>query len=184
MLNYTENYQLPQWVESDRVLMDDFNDAMDKTDAALLELEIKKRECKLLKQETLFMQAERWDISLGGIDCTKWHFLLMEITLNGSGVYLLQPNGSSNANYQALSSSVTSGGLAEIRTAEYWNVILMPFQSTDRPVTSLAIGPGLQLGYCNSSSGVFYKSLSSFALFPNFGGSYLSTGSQIKIWGA
>ena len=181
-MNYTENYQLPQWVESDRVLMDDFNDAMDKTDTALLELEMKKRECKLLKQESLSIQTERWDISLGGIDCTKWQFLLVEIYLKGSGVYLLRPNGSAEANYQALSGSMISGGLAEIRTSEYWNVILMPFQSADRPVTSLTLGPGLQLGYCNPS-GVFYKSLSSFVLFPNFSGSYLSAGSQMKIWG-
>ena len=34
-MNYTENYQLPQWVESDRVLMKDFNDANKKMDAAL-----------------------------------------------------------------------------------------------------------------------------------------------------
>ena len=33
-MNYTENYQLPQWVESDRVLMEDFNDAMEKIDAS------------------------------------------------------------------------------------------------------------------------------------------------------
>ena len=26
-MNYTQNYHLPQWVESDRVLMEDFNDA-------------------------------------------------------------------------------------------------------------------------------------------------------------
>ena len=27
-MNYTNNYHLPQWVESDRILMEDFNDAM------------------------------------------------------------------------------------------------------------------------------------------------------------
>ena len=27
-MNYTTNYHLPQWVESDRILMEDFNDAM------------------------------------------------------------------------------------------------------------------------------------------------------------
>ena len=25
-MNYTTNYHLPQWVETDRILMDDFND--------------------------------------------------------------------------------------------------------------------------------------------------------------
>ena len=32
---YTQNYQLPQWVKSDRIMMDDFNDANTKIDAAL-----------------------------------------------------------------------------------------------------------------------------------------------------
>ena len=36
-MNYTENYQLPQWVESDRVLMEDFNTANSKIDAVLSE---------------------------------------------------------------------------------------------------------------------------------------------------
>lgn len=34
-MNYTANYKLPQWVESDRILMTDFNDAMEKLDAGL-----------------------------------------------------------------------------------------------------------------------------------------------------
>ena len=34
-MNYTQHYQLPQWVETDRILMDDFNDSYEKIDAAL-----------------------------------------------------------------------------------------------------------------------------------------------------
>ena len=34
-MTYTQNYQLPQWVKSDRIMMDDFNDANSKIDAAL-----------------------------------------------------------------------------------------------------------------------------------------------------
>ena len=34
-MNYTQNYQLPQWVESDRILMDDFNDSYQKLETAL-----------------------------------------------------------------------------------------------------------------------------------------------------
>ncbi len=34
-MNYTTNYRLPQWVETDRILMDDFNDSYAKLDAAL-----------------------------------------------------------------------------------------------------------------------------------------------------
>ena len=34
-MNYTENYQLPQWVETDRVLMEDFNAANSTIDRIL-----------------------------------------------------------------------------------------------------------------------------------------------------
>ena len=34
-MDHTTNYQLPQWVKSDRIMMDDFNDANSKIDAAL-----------------------------------------------------------------------------------------------------------------------------------------------------
>ena len=34
-MNYTANYHLPQWVETDRILMDDFNDMASAIDAAL-----------------------------------------------------------------------------------------------------------------------------------------------------
>ena len=34
-MNYTTNYHLPQWVETDRLLMDDFNDAYSAIDTAL-----------------------------------------------------------------------------------------------------------------------------------------------------
>ena len=34
-MNYTTNYHLPQWVEEDRILMEDFNDAMADIDQGL-----------------------------------------------------------------------------------------------------------------------------------------------------
>ena len=34
-MNYTQHYQLPQWVDSDRILRTDFNDMTGKIDAAL-----------------------------------------------------------------------------------------------------------------------------------------------------
>ena len=33
-MNYTENYQLPQWEKTDRIMMEDFNEAMLKLDGA------------------------------------------------------------------------------------------------------------------------------------------------------
>ena len=34
-MNYTQNYQLPQWEKDDRIMMDDFNDAMSKVENGL-----------------------------------------------------------------------------------------------------------------------------------------------------
>ena len=34
-MNYTTNYHLPQWVESDRILMEDFNEAMANIDEGI-----------------------------------------------------------------------------------------------------------------------------------------------------
>ena len=36
-MNYTTNYHLPQWVESDRIMMEDFNEAMADIDQGLTE---------------------------------------------------------------------------------------------------------------------------------------------------
>ena len=36
-MNYTTNYHLPQWVESDRILMEDFNGAMSDIDGGIKE---------------------------------------------------------------------------------------------------------------------------------------------------
>ena len=37
-MNYTTNYHLPQWSESDRILMGDFNDAMSRIETGLSEV--------------------------------------------------------------------------------------------------------------------------------------------------
>ena len=36
-MNYTTNYHLPQWVETDRIMMEDFNDAMSGIDGGINE---------------------------------------------------------------------------------------------------------------------------------------------------
>ena len=38
-MNYTENYALPQWEKSDRIMMDDFNAAMEAIDTGLKAVE-------------------------------------------------------------------------------------------------------------------------------------------------
>ena len=50
-MNYTTNYQLPTWVETDRIQMDDFNDMTDKLDAALGEQQAALVKCGNCKAE-------------------------------------------------------------------------------------------------------------------------------------
>ena len=39
-MNYTKNYHLPQWVETDRIQMEDFNDAMAAMDQGMAEAKV------------------------------------------------------------------------------------------------------------------------------------------------
>ena len=39
-MNYTTNYHLPQWVETDRIQMEDFNDAMAAMDQGMAEAKV------------------------------------------------------------------------------------------------------------------------------------------------
>ena len=43
-MNYTNNYHLPQWVESDRILMEDFNDAFETIDTAMSATDERKKQ--------------------------------------------------------------------------------------------------------------------------------------------
>ena len=52
-MNYTTNYHLPQWVESDRILMEDFNQAMADIDEGLSETYTTQRKPAELKQITV-----------------------------------------------------------------------------------------------------------------------------------
>ena len=64
-MNYTQNYQLPQWAESDRVLMDDFNDSYQKIDAALQALDDAledKADQTILNNVSATLSGTRFDV--------------------------------------------------------------------------------------------------------------------------
>ena len=165
--------------------MADFNDAVSKIDFALASLEQRKNEFHLLKQETLSAQQADWTVNLNGVNCGAWRFLFLNISLVGSGVYYLRPNGSSNVSYSSPGSSSSGGGLAQLRTGESWNFIFLPFQSPTAEVRSLAIFPSLVSGQCQYTYEISYQNLTSFQLYHDsvFSGSYLSPGCQISLWG-
>ena len=82
-MNYTENYQLNQWEESDRVLMEDFNADNEKIDAALAEIKAAEAMVKLLDL-TLEEDTQKWDIDMSSIDLTQYQKLLLYPHLKGN----------------------------------------------------------------------------------------------------
>ena len=48
-MNYTNNYHLPQWERSDRLLMDDFNSAMANIESGFGRLESSSEERSFLR---------------------------------------------------------------------------------------------------------------------------------------
>ena len=119
-MNYTQNYQLPQWVAADRVLMDDFNDAMDKIDEGLTEVQenltAADAACPIVKlrdgtaQET----TTQIDLNLTGIDLEPYNALLVEIYPSAgssqNASICIQCNNLSNIYHR---NDVTSNGLAD-----------------------------------------------------------------------
>lgn len=73
-MNYTENYQLPQWVESDRVLMEDFNGAMSKVDTKIREAQ-EASPWKCLKTMTVASSVEEVVIDVTDLNLTDYYEL-------------------------------------------------------------------------------------------------------------
>ena len=80
----TVNYQLNQWVKSDRIQMEDFNSDNAKIDAALKALEDAQTVVKLLDMTTTEVLSEV-TLDLSGIDLTRYHKLDIWLMPNLSG---------------------------------------------------------------------------------------------------
>ena len=79
LLNYTENYQLSQWEESDRVLMEDFNSDNQKIEEAIVTV----REAiymEKLADLSIPADATQYDIAMRGIDLTQYYRLELYVT--------------------------------------------------------------------------------------------------------
>ena len=92
-MNYTENYQLNQWEQSDRVLMEDFNADNAKLDAALkanadavTELSNRSRFTKL-KEFTSTEASSFLEIYLNDIDWAAWDKVHVDIQAPRGGSY-------------------------------------------------------------------------------------------------
>ena len=106
-MNYTQNYQLPQWVTTDRVLMADFNDAMAKTDAAIAAVRMENPRPKL---QTVAAQTAEQAISLSGVDWNKYwavqiYFDLQFANTEIGGLFYLNNIRENGSYYQSNSNS-------------------------------------------------------------------------------
>ena len=128
----TANYQLNQWVKSDRIQMEDFNSDNAKIDAALkgnadavaAETAAREAASSLVKLMTATLDANTatWQIDVSGIDLTQYAKLLIypyletendqPIRLRVNGLttgYSNSPNGSATAGSQGELMDVNSG---------------------------------------------------------------------------
>ena len=178
-MNYTENYQLPQWVASDRVLMADFNDAMSKTDQALLGLEEKSLFTKL-KEVTVPAQSGDVTLDISGINWGAYRYVLMDAELNGYGDCDLRFNRSTEYSYVRLSESSGSGrGFScMFMSGHLWCRF---FVGKDAALPAQSVSMGSQL--CYSNKGPAYQDIATLQLVVSYDSYYISAGSKLTFWG-
>ncbi len=178
-MNYTENYQLPQWVATDRVLMADFNDLSSKVDQALQGLAEKSLFIKL-KEVTVSAQSGNVTLDISGIDWGAYRYVLMDAELNGYGDCDLRFNGSTEYSYIRLSSSSGSGdGFANMFMSGYLWCWFFVGKNAALPAQSVSMGSQL----CYSNKGPAYQDISTLQLVATMDRYYISAGSKFTFWG-
>ena len=83
-MNYTENYQLPQWEENDRVLMADFNAMTQKIDGAIAFA----NRVETLAEIQVASAVTQIDLETAGKDLTKYQEILLHISVPTSTIAL------------------------------------------------------------------------------------------------
>ena len=179
MLNYTENYQLPQWVESDRVLMDDFNAANAKVDQALFKLEQKSLFVKL-KEVTVSSQTRDVTLDISGIDWGAYQYVLLDADLKGSGDCELRLNGSTEYWYMRLTDTAGSGkGIAYTGIPHHlWARF---FVGKDASNSAMCVSLGSYFCYC--AKGPAYQDITTIQLMTTYEGYYIYAGAKLTFWG-
>ena len=112
-MNYTENYQLNQWEQTDRVLMEDFNADNQRLDSALstvTALATKSRFTKL-KEFTSTEASSFLEIYLNDIDWAAWDKVHVDIQAprGGSYYFYVADAESSSGHIGSISCSSNSG---------------------------------------------------------------------------
>lgn len=137
-MNYTKNYQLPQWEETDRVLMEDFNEANSQVDQIMAALHTaaesltERAGIQRIKTLTIASSCTEYPISLTDIHWDDWkaiHILVDPYTSTWSTpVNFYDPNGECVGIGRGNEESDFS------RHTELQHLILYPMFDSRRPV--------------------------------------------------
>ena len=167
-MNYTENYQLPQWVESDRVLMDDFNNAMRKIEGGILSRWGKE----LIKEETTNRQLSQWDIDVSSVEFSQYELIIVSYRLTGVACCGFQVNHTGGSQLAYI-------GMMETQPDIPGHAILFPLRSSDTIVRCLGLGYGAGFG----TASITYGEIDTFTFICNDESCYIGAGSTIKVYG-
>ena len=137
-MDYTANYQLPVWAETDRILMDDFNDMTETIDQALAG---KVGTMEHIQTVTATRNASVLEIDLTDFDWSGWNILFFQFRCNGD---------SYSNTLQMHLSGAGIGNLAELTRRGNMLGILFPGRNAAGQVCAVGF-PGGQLGISTST---------------------------------
>ena len=182
-MNYTENYQLPQWEEADRLLRTDFNDAMTKVDTGLSVLETEtttlmdRAGAHLLKTLEVSDSTDEYPISLTEIQWDQWKAVHISVdpvtTTDTTPIKFLTDS------WDDLGNGRGNGNVPGRQHIEFHHLIFYPLFDKRRPVCAIyftAINSGI---YHTDSSFESFKTL--YMCSDN--NQYILPGTTVQIWG-
>ena len=139
-MNYTQNYQLPQWVETDRILMDDFNDMNEALDEAIFS---RLGPAEVIQQLAITRGMEVGDVTLdfSTVDWSKWSLAMLEYRcmFNSNGV-----EGKSASMYLEIATDegTTTLSIGGQSPAAATTAVLFPFRDAARPISAITFPGG------------------------------------------
>lgn len=185
-MNYTENYQLPQWEETDRVLRVDFNAAMSKVDTTLRHLFVQPTFWPL-KEYISEEASPQLDIDVSDISWEEYLFVLIYFSLRGDwDEALIQ------LNHTTYGSHIRYLGAADTMDNQFFRASLNT-SAQEQPCLLLvetALGPdrtvcalGFDDGMAHCTSNVPLRELSTINLVSQNEEYPIQAGSVVRIWG-
>ena len=181
MLNYTENYQLPQWVESDRVLMEDFNDANAKVDRALAENKEFCTNFVKLRETVSSGSSTQLNINVADLELSQYFCLFVDVQLNGGTDAALRFNGSTSCTAYIIGTMTAGSALGFTGDDGVCTAVLFCGKNANRmPFGFYQNKNGLGVGRYNS--GITYGTASTLNLVGS-SASPIASGSRVSIWG-